>query len=192
LLYLAKIYEKIVSDRNLYGSKLVKIPRPEFWVLYNGTAPYPDRQTLRLSDSFETALSLGVPEKTVLELEVQVVNINEGRNADIARRCETLAQYSAFIDKARSFMKETGDREEAIRKTIKYCRDHDILKEFLEKHATEVLNMMLEEYTVEDAMTLMREEGREEDIRNLIVFGMTPEQVSEALRLPPETVMRYL
>jgi hypothetical protein len=92
LLYLAKIYEKIVSNRNLYGSKLVKIPRPEFWVLYNGTAPYPDRQTLRLSDSFETVLSLGVPEKTVLELEVQVVNINEGRNADMARRCETLAR----------------------------------------------------------------------------------------------------
>jgi predicted transposase YdaD len=80
--------------------------------------------------------------------------------------------------------------------------------------------MMLEEYTVEDAMTLIREESREEgielgiergreegielgierglergrgqDIRNLIAFGMTPEQVSEALRLPLETVMRYL
>jgi hypothetical protein len=143
LLYLAKIYEKIVSNRNLYGSKLVKIPRPEFWVLYNGAAPYPDRQTLRLSDSFETALSLGIPEKTALELEVQAVNINEGRNADMARRCGTLAQYSAFIDKARAFTKETGDKEEAIRKTIKHCRDHDILKEFLEKYATEVLSMML-------------------------------------------------
>ena len=47
LLYIARIYEKIVERRNLYKSSLEKIPTPEFIVLYNGTKPYPD-QTCQL------------------------------------------------------------------------------------------------------------------------------------------------
>jgi predicted transposase/invertase (TIGR01784 family) len=204
LLYLAKLYAKITEGPKLYGSALVKIPRPEFWVLYNGAAPYPSRQTLRLSDSFEEAASLGLPEKTALELEVEVVNINEGQNADIARRCKTLAQYSAFIDKVRTLTKEMGNLEEAITAAIKYCREHDILKEFLEKHATEVLEMMLEECTMEDVIAFEKEESlkkglergleqeRRQNIRRFFAFGMTPEQIAQALELPLGAVLRYL
>jgi hypothetical protein len=85
-----------MQGQNPYGTALIKIPRPEFWVLYNGDAPYPAQKTLRLSDAFENTAPLGIPEKAALELEVQVLNINEGQNADIVRRCETLSQYSAF------------------------------------------------------------------------------------------------
>jgi hypothetical protein len=199
LLYIAKIYEKMIKDRNLYGSKLVKMPRPEFWVLYNGTAPYPEQQTLRLSDAFETLEPLCLPERTALELEVQVRNINGGQNEGIVRRSRTLAQYSAFIDRVRTLTGEMGDKEDAMKAAIKYCREHDILKEFLENHTAEVVNMLLEEYTVEDAIALMRkeslaegrEEGQEEAVNNLLVYGMTPEQISRALKLPLETVMQY-
>ncbi|MDR1410984.1 MAG: hypothetical protein LBI91_02120 [Spirochaetaceae bacterium] len=56
--------------------------------------------------------------------------------------------------------------------------------------------MLLEEYTVEDAMALMRkesleeslEEGREEAVRDLLKYGMSPEQAAEALKMPLETV----
>jgi hypothetical protein len=37
-----------------------------------------------------------------------------------------------------------------------------------------------------------REEGREEAINKLLAFGMTPEQISRALKLPLDTVQRYL
>ncbi|MDR2589259.1 MAG: Rpn family recombination-promoting nuclease/putative transposase, partial [Spirochaetales bacterium] len=42
LLYITRIYEKIVESKNIYTSCLLPLPRPEFFVLYNGTAPYPD------------------------------------------------------------------------------------------------------------------------------------------------------
>jgi predicted transposase YdaD len=203
LLYIAKMYEKMIKDKNLYGSKLIAVPRPEFFVLYNGAAPYPDEQVLRLSDAFEKASELGLPEKAALELEVRVININQGRNEGIARRCKTLAQYSAFIDKVREYEKELGDKEGAMKAAIKYCREHDILKAFLDKHAAEVLTMLLEEYNVEDAMVLMREEGRMEGrtegrmegkasaVRSLFKFGMMPEQIAQALEMPLETVKEY-
>jgi predicted transposase YdaD len=37
-----------------------------------------------------------------------------------------------------------------------------------------------------------RQEGRGEAIKNLLMFGMSPDQVSQALKLPLDTVMRHL
>ena len=100
LMYIARVYEKIVGDnKKIYTSNLIHLPRPEFFVLYNGTSPYPDEETLRLSAAFEKAASLGLPEKGIpsLELVARVININQGRNGEIVRRCETLNGYCAFI-----------------------------------------------------------------------------------------------
>ncbi|GHV72274.1 hypothetical protein AGMMS49928_28750 [Spirochaetia bacterium] len=50
LSYIARIYEKITSDKSIYKKTLIKIPRPQFIVLYNGTDPYPDKEILKLSE----------------------------------------------------------------------------------------------------------------------------------------------
>jgi hypothetical protein len=42
LIYIARVYEKIVGDKKIYASNLIPLPRPEFFVLYNGISPYPD------------------------------------------------------------------------------------------------------------------------------------------------------
>ena len=60
-MYIARIYEKIADDRTLYSSKSITIPRPEFFVLYNGKAPYPKDVTLKLSELFEKTDTLGLP-----------------------------------------------------------------------------------------------------------------------------------
>ena len=165
LLYFSRVIERIAKGSKLYSRKLMSVPWPEFFVLYNGTDPFPDEQVIRLSDLYEKPGELGLPEKSrpLLELEVRVININEGRNADIASRCKKLSEYSAFMAKIRAFRKETGDLEEAIKTAVKYCRKHDILKEFLEIHGEEVINMLLT-LTTEDAIAYAREEGVEEVI----------------------------
>jgi hypothetical protein len=110
LMYIGHVYEKIIEGRNIYSSKRLTIPRPEFFVLYNGTDPFPDNETYRLSDSFEKLKDLGIEEKDfpALELIVKVININEGRNKGIANRCKKLAEYSAFVAKARVFIKNSA------------------------------------------------------------------------------------
>src|SRR5215471_10504968 len=101
LMYIGRVYEKILEGRNIYTTKELKIPCPEFFVLYNGINPYPDKEVFRLSDAFEKLKSLGLTEKDppALELVVKVLNINEGRNREIAERCRKLAEYSAFVAK---------------------------------------------------------------------------------------------
>ena len=51
-----------------------------------------------------------------------------------------------MIAKAKGFEKETGDRARAraLKLAIEHCTEHDILKEFLETHSTEVFNARME------------------------------------------------
>ena len=194
LMYIARIYEKLVGDRNIYTTRLIPIPRPEFFVLYNGVAPFPDEQTIKLSDAFEKTGSLGLPEKesAALELVVKVVNINQGRNEGLSKRCKTLAGYSAFVARVREFEKECGDKAEAIKQAVRYCRDHDILKEFLEQNATEVMNMLTSEWVMEDALAVHFEEGMEKGMenvaRNALAEGASIEFIHKITGLDMETI----
>jgi len=201
LLYVTRVLEKRVKGRTLYSKKEISIPWPEFYVLYNGKEEFPDEQIYRLSELFDKPENLGIPENAypLLELEVKMLNINEGRNAAIANRCRKLAEYSAFMAKVHEYWKETGDLEEAIKKAIKYCESHDILKEYLQVHGSEVLNMILTEWNTEDAIAFAREEGREEGLeegreeklriaRNALAKGLTPEFVHDITGIDIETI----
>jgi hypothetical protein len=163
LMYIARVYEKIIDSKKIYSSRKLLIPRPEFIVLYNGKDPYPDESTLKLSDSFKDTASLGLTDSPPpLELTVKVYNIKHGHNETIAGNCQRLFGYSAFVDKVREFEKVAPDKETAMKMAIKYCIEHDIMKDFFEANASEVVNMLLTEWDWDDAKAVWWEEGREE------------------------------
>jgi hypothetical protein len=45
------------------------------------------------------------------------------------------------------------------------CLKHDILKEFFEKNATEVIDMLMTEWNMEDALAVRYEDGFENGMR---------------------------
>jgi hypothetical protein len=74
---------------------------------------------------------------------------------------------------------------------------------FLESYAGEVMNMLTTEWDWdiarevwkegwEEGLEKGRKKGREEAVKRLLKYGMTPEQIAEALELPPDTVHTYL
>jgi hypothetical protein len=174
LMYIGRVYEKIIGSKNIYSSKKLPIPQPEFLVLYNGKVPYPDESILRLSDSwnfrpevcgsFEGAASCGLTKNSLptLELTVKVYNINQGCNEPIVRRCRLLQGYSAFVAKVREYEETTPDKENAMKLAVQYCIKNDIMKEFFEANASEVVNMLLTEWNWDDAKVVWQEEAREE------------------------------
>ncbi|MDR0655202.1 MAG: Rpn family recombination-promoting nuclease/putative transposase [Treponema sp.] len=205
LLYIAKVYEKLISWRNLYGRKKLSIPRPEFIVLYNGREPYSDEALLKLSDAFEDAVSLGFSRESVpaLELTVRIYNINRGHNEQIIRRSKTLEGYSTLIGKVRDYERELGggrnpyrlsdeEKEEAMTKAVRWCIGQNILKGFLETHGSEVVNMLMSEWKLEDALVVEREEGREEGreetARNALAEGLPVEIIQKITGLDFETI----
>jgi hypothetical protein len=162
LLYITKVYESLLGEKNIYRSRRLSLPfLPEFIVLYNGKTPYPDETTMKLSGAFRDPgeIGLGIKGEAPLELAGKVYNINPGHNEPIIRRCKTLAGYSAFVEKVRGYEGEGKSREEAIRGAIKECIRQNILKEFLERRTREVMNMLMTEWNWEDALAVQREEG---------------------------------
>ncbi|MCL2212136.1 MAG: hypothetical protein FWB95_09470 [Treponema sp.] len=86
--------------------------------------------------------------------------------------------------------------DEAVRSAVKYCIEHNVLREFLKKHASEVLNMLFDELTIEEIAEIRakeaREEAREEEkqtiARNLLAEGSTPEFVQKITGLSIEEI----
>ena len=115
-----------------------------------------------------------------------------------------MSEYSVFVAKVRAFIDELGNKEEAIKETVKYCKKHGILKEFLKLHAAEVLGMLFTEWNLDDAIAVAKKESREEGLeegiekgletakesiaRNLLAKGSTPEFVHDITGLDMETI----
>jgi predicted transposase/invertase (TIGR01784 family) len=107
-----------------------------------------------------------------LELTVPVYNINEGFNEEIVKRSETLSGYVAFIALVRRHLSSGDTLEEAIEQAVKDCVGRDILAEFLQAHASEVINMLTVEFKLEEAVEVWKEEAREEGMEEGMEKGM--------------------
>jgi hypothetical protein len=158
LLYIARLYEKLVDNKALYKRTPIKIARPEFIVLYNGIDPCPETRILRLSDMYEVdPADIGIN----LELEVKLFNINSGFNTEMLDKCAALDGYIRFVAKEREFEADGSDRDAAIKRAVHYCVKHNILKDFLLEHGSEVTNMLLDEWDWDVALEVSFEEGME-------------------------------
>ena len=127
LLYIAREYEKILDNKNIYKTKLVSIPKPEFIVLYNGEAKYPKFNKLYLSDAFCNKDNLS------LELVVDVININYDEHNHIIEKSITLNDYSYFIHLVRKYIKDYKNSipknmllEHCIKIAIKECIEKNV------------------------------------------------------------------
>ena len=160
--YFEKVLNKIVDYDKIFNKNLIKIPRPKFIVLYNGKENFPEHEVFRLSDAFMDTEGLTADNSPIsLELTVDVYNINHGQNLEIQKKCDTLNEYSLFIDKIREYENTGLPLEESLKCAVKYCIGNNILKEFLREHGSEVIDMIADEYTTEDFMAAMAQEARE-------------------------------
>jgi predicted transposase/invertase (TIGR01784 family) len=168
LLYICRLYEKVLDNDNIYRQSLVKIPRPDFIVLYNGDAEYPDKSEMRLSDAFEDA---DIPD--LLELSVRVYNINQGHNREMLQRSKSLSDYAAFTGRVRENKAKGLPLDRAIGEAVKYCISAGIMKNYLESNASEVENMLFTEFNIDDAKRVWQEEAMERGLSQGLERGLS-------------------
>ena len=156
LKYVCEQYEKYMIKKDIYSSRLIKLPTPRFVVFYNGIREQPERRELYLSDAFE------IPEECPsLELRVTQLNINKGYNEDLLKRCPTLFEYVEYVSIVRKYQ-ETQPLEEAVRRAVDHCIKHNVLKDFLLANKAEVVRMTLYEYDEELHKQTIRKESYED------------------------------
>ena len=162
LLYMARVYEKLIDNKAAYQEKLIKIPTPEFIVLYNGVKPLPNVQAMKLSDAF---LAVGDAYELFgcLELTVKVVNINPDGDRALLKKSEALNGYASFVGRVRQNLGGGMDLHSAIREAINYYSSDGVLSKFLNQHGSEVVNMLLNaEFDINIAKEVWQEEARQE------------------------------
>ena len=160
LFYSSDMYSAITAGQNLYGTKLIQIPAPRFVVFYNGEEKRPEREILKLSDSFMVK-----EEEVSMELIVEVLNINVGYNEELKKACKTLSDYSTYVQRVRDYRKSGYSIEDAVEQTISDCIRDDILKEFLMKNRAEAKAVSIYEYNEEEHMKMEREQHYEDGLK---------------------------
>ena len=220
--YIARIYEKITTKDEKFGRKLVKLPVPEFYVFYNGKNDYPTESIMKLSDAFiqfDGKLKNQLENANYpLEISVKVININVDKENPILKHCETLKQYSEFIEQVRFNIENAIP--EPFTNAIKEAIKKGFLSDYLNRKSTEVQNMLLAEYDYDTDIAVQRKEafddgvsiGRNEGIaigeergisiglsqgaqqakletaKTLLAFGDSIEKVSKVTGLSPEEI----
>ncbi len=179
LLYIGRIYEKIIDSENIYRKRLIKIPTPEFIVLYNGTEDFPDEKILKLSDAFKE-----MSPHLELELVVRVYNISKGHNEAIVHKSKDLNDYVTFIARIRENKSKNMTLDEAMQEAIDFCLQNNILYDFLKANSSEVVNMLFTEFNLDVAQKVWKEEGIEQGIEEGILtaaLGMLEKNLDDEL-----------
>ena len=166
LMYITRQLEKLIINENIYGSKLIELPNPHFFVFYNGNQKQPEVNELLLSSAYKNK-----DKEVNLELKVLQLNINSGYNEEIKRKCPTLFQYMQYVDKVREYRNDLT-LDEAVPLAIDYCIKNDILRDFLLKNKAEVISMSIFEFDEELYKKAIKEEGYEDGYKEGMEKGM--------------------
>ena len=201
LSYIESVYKKIIKRKDIYKKLKIRIPYPEFIVLYNGKDKYPSKKTLKLSDMFKKNEDGKCPIN--LELLVQVYNINQGYNPEFAQKSEALDGYEMLVARVRFYLlKKKKALKEAIDLAIKDCINEGKIAEFLENHSEEVKDMLLREWKLEDELEGQLSDGIEIGMQrgmrqraeaiaiNLLKEGMNADTVARLTGLFIDDILR--
>ncbi len=100
------------------------MPKPELYVIFTGERPKNPPDTISLSKDFFGG------EKIAVDAEVRVL-YQEDENSIIG-------QYIIFCKVYNEQRKMYGQIKEAVKETIRICKDRNVLKEYLENKEQEV------------------------------------------------------
>ena len=129
----------------------------------------------------------------IIDNRIAVYNINDGHNKELMNKCKILQEYATMVAKIREFRQKGCDLDMAIEETIEYCLLHDVLKEFLLEHKSEVADMLRMEYDEARTMNHLKEDYYEEGVKDgemktkvslicrKLIKGMSQSDIAELL-----------
>ena len=163
--YLAETYYDYFEDteQSLYGTRKVKFPKPELYLIYSGEDKKDVPEELSLSKLFMGG------DNSVIDVNVKV--ITDGKNGDI------IQQYVRFTKVYNKQVKLYGRNAKAVSETIRICENEDVLSDYLRSREKEVSGIMLAfsdidkqfDLYVEGEKKFAREEGKAEGMVSTLV-----------------------
>ena len=91
---------------------------------------------------------------------------NSSKNAEILKKCETLRQYSRFVEIVRSYGHIDQLTSAAMVQIMAQCQEENVLTEFMEHYGTELIEMLFKELTRVTPEQIERNIGISKDYNN--------------------------
>ncbi|MBQ2411469.1 MAG: hypothetical protein II310_09590, partial [Selenomonadaceae bacterium] len=172
--YVAELFKIYLEPekRKMYSSSLIQIPAPEFYVFYDGDDTSFERKILKLSDAFKAP-------SDKLELIVHVYNLATGKNEALKSICKPLREYSTFSNHYKLLRQQGLAIDEAVRDTIRYCIDNNVMRDYLQCNESEVINMFGFEWNEKEEREALLEAGEARGI----TIGEARERIDSARTL---------
>ncbi len=166
LIYFGQLYDSYIQQNNLnvYSSCRIRLPHPQFFVMYNGPKEVPDVSKLRLSDSFEQvaeAQYLPVQPEVEFEWTAAMYNINAGHNDTLLNACLPLQQYSQFVSMIHLGRLSGLTLDASLGQAVDYAIEHNFFDGLLRKLKGDVMSILFKEYTDEEANVLFYNDGHD-------------------------------
>lgn len=171
--YLVHTYRRYFKNRkiDLYKSKKAKLPKPELYVIFTGNRM--DRpEEISLSEEFFGGEQIAV--------EVKVKIIYDGEKGDV------INQYVTFTKILAEQVAIYGRTRKAVQETVHICMNKDVLREYLEKRESEVVDIMMQLYDQEEVWNIhVLNKERDAGISNVVIalqeIGMVMTDVIEKI-----------
>lgn len=154
------------TEQNVYRRRKIRIPKPEFYVIYTGTGKNEVEKIYTLAEEYFGG------DDSFINIKVRILQAADNNSI--------VTQYIRFTQILAEQERIHKRVPEAIRQTIKVCKDKDILKKFFEEHEQEVIDIMATLYKDEE---LNKAYERDRDIQ--IIIGayrdakLTDDQIME-------------
>ena len=116
-----------------------------------------------------------------LQLIVRVYNINSEKNAEILKKCETLRQYSRFVEIVRSYGHIDQLTSAAMVQIMAQCQEENVLTEFMAHYGTELIEMLFKELTREEDLEISRLDGYDAGVKDGEKSGISKGERKAAL-----------
>ncbi len=187
LLYLARTYQNYLQKtrQSLYNTRPVSLPKAELYVIYTGHSEIKKDEISLSREFFHNVLS-------AIEIKVKVL-VKENSN-------DIINQYIVFSMVFDEQIRLHGRNAAAVEEAIRICKSQNILKEFLEQHEKEAVDIMVQLYSQEEAVSEWGEsryaEGLEEKEREISVklyaSGWCVKDISALLDRSIDTISEWL
>ena len=100
-------------------------------------------------------------------------NCKSEKHAEILKKCETLRQYSRFVEIIRSYGHIDQLTGAVMVKIMEQCKKEGVLTEFMEHYGTELIEMLFKELTREEDLEISRLDGYDAGVKDGEKSGFT-------------------
>ena len=130
LMYLMQTYNNYFTENSvdLYASKKIELPKPEFYVIFTGERKE-KKDYISLKEEF-------FPNAKDLQVDVRTKILYDGKKGDI------INQYVSFAKVCNDQIKKHKYTKEAIKEILRICIGKNVLAEYLKSREVEIMDIM--------------------------------------------------